>query len=51
VKGFVAVAIGALLLAGFCTATDAAEITGAGSTFVNPIMMKWSAAYSAAKAT
>jgi phosphate transport system substrate-binding protein len=48
VKGFVAVVIGASLLAGFCPAGDAAEITGAGSTFVNPIMLKWSAGYSAA---
>lgn len=32
-------------LAMFATAATAAEITGAGSTFVYPVLQKWSAAY------
>jgi phosphate transport system substrate-binding protein len=48
VKGMAVFCAGALLL----TATNfprahAAEITGAGSTFVTPIMSKWSASYGA----
>ena len=38
------VAIGAFAFAGFAHATD---ITGAGSTFVYPVLSKWSAAYGA----
>ena len=32
-------------LAMFTSAAIAAEITGAGSTFVYPVLSKWSAAY------
>jgi phosphate transport system substrate-binding protein len=42
----------AAVLTGFQVASAfAADITGAGSTFVFPIMSKWSAAYSAANGT
>lgn len=48
VKKFVAFVVGASLLgAAVNVRVEAAEITGAGSTFVYPILSKWSAAYSA----
>ena len=47
-KKFVAFVVGAsLLVVAFNVRVEAAEITGAGSTFVYPILSKWSAAYSA----
>jgi phosphate transport system substrate-binding protein len=39
--------IGALSVFAFTVAAEAADITGAGSTFVCPILSKWSADYSA----
>ena len=36
-----------LFAASLCLATQAAEITGAGSSFVYPVLSKWSAAYNA----
>ena len=45
-KNFVALSVLALVLSGAAgTGVEAAEITGAGSTFVYPILSKWSAAY------
>ena len=48
VKSCVAVLVSGLLLSALAApAVKAADITGAGSTFVNPILSKWSADYSA----
>ena len=39
-------AIAAITMAStFCVAAQATDITGAGSSFVYPVMSKWSAAY------
>ena len=47
-KTFIARLTGGLMLAALAsTCVRAAEITGAGSTFVNPVLSKWSATYSA----
>ena len=47
-KTFIARLTGGLMLAALAsTGVRAAEITGAGSTFVNPVLSKWSATYSA----
>jgi phosphate transport system substrate-binding protein len=43
---------GLLLVVGICgIATSAAEITGAGSTFVYPLLAKWAATYKVEKGT
>jgi phosphate transport system substrate-binding protein len=48
VKTLIARLIEGLVLASLAsTCAGATEITGAGSTFVNPVLSKWSAAYSA----
>lgn len=47
-KPLIALLLGGLALSALAsTCVKAAEITGAGSTFVNPVLSKWSAAYSA----
>jgi phosphate transport system substrate-binding protein len=45
VNRFVALLVWGLLLTAASTGVKATEITGAGSTFVYPILSKWSAAY------
>lgn len=42
---------GAVVMATCAVATHAAEITGAGSTFVYPILSKWSSDYNQASGT
>ena len=44
-KSLIAMAAGMAMAAAIATTASAAEITGAGSTFVYPILAKWSAAY------
>ncbi|MGH7022385.1 MAG: phosphate ABC transporter substrate-binding protein PstS [Caulobacteraceae bacterium] len=50
-KKILAVAVAAALTATMGTGATAAEITGAGSTFVYPVLSKWSADYSAKSGT
>ena len=44
-------AVAGIIIAIASVASHAAEITGAGSTFVYPILSKWSASYNAKKGT
>jgi phosphate transport system substrate-binding protein len=44
---FTQVGMTALVAFVFCSAAQADDITGAGSTFVFPILSRWSAEYSA----
>jgi phosphate transport system substrate-binding protein len=50
-RAFCNSAIGVLAALAFSTAVPAAEVTGAGSTFVFPILSKWSADYSGQQGT
>ena len=43
-----ALSLAIVLAGGFATAANAADVTGAGASFVYPIMSKWSADYAAA---
>ena len=40
-----------LVALGFCGSASAEDITGAGSTFVSPVLSKWSADYAATTGT